>query len=74
MWGEVRCSACIARYKFSRIMFRFRLGSIATDGCIEVRCRDCGNVQKLTSDNHNGDGVGVFVSHAPVSKQEARMP
>ena len=59
--GEVRCRICAERRGvYGRILFRFRIGSLAPGGEIVVRCRDCKCDVRLTTGNQEPDGVTTF--------------
>ena len=55
----MRCSACIAAGRYSKILLKFTLGALAAGAEIDVRCR-CGHSERLTAANHYGDGLASF--------------
>jgi hypothetical protein len=60
MWAEVRCAACIAAGRYSRILCTFRIGSLTPAGEIAVKCKSCGCLVRVTADNQYGDGIQTF--------------
>ena len=65
-WGELRCSACIAARRYSKILCKYRVGSLAPAGEIEVRCQ-CGHLERLTMANQSCDGVRTFQARVVVT-------
>ena len=71
-WAEVRCGACVGRSYFSKVLLRYRVGSIAPGGQIVVMCRDCKAEIKLTTGTQEPDGKNTF--YLPERTQVITVP
>lgn len=60
-WGELRCAACIAAGRYSKILLKYAIGSLTSDGEIAVQCK-CGQLERLTAANQYCDSVRTFRS------------
>lgn len=58
-WGELRCAACITAGRYSKILLKYAIGSVTSDGEIAVQCK-CGSLERLTAANQYCDGVRTF--------------
>lgn len=73
-WGELRCGSCSSRGLYSRVLLRFRVGSVSPGGEFVVRCRDCRAFIKLTTENQHCDGINTFFVSEAARTQAVAVP
>ena len=70
--GELRCGSCSKSGLYSRVLLRFTIGAVAPGHEIVVRCRDCRQFVRLTTENQHCDGVNTFYVSQAAQMQAAQ--